>query len=192
MVRRTDRLPVTALAVTIALSGCTQAVKAGLGLLGLSGDQTQAETVGAEGSVAQGSGGAQPKRPAHAVTSTYESVPAFWWEHAMAPVAVPGRFLSRKIGEESCFLSSPGLSRVLPIPDGAPVWPVLQGGFFTVGVAGPGTDAARNLWAMNGMGLAQAAVRRTAQAGTYGICSRSLFLFVSLGTGQAYEPVLVR
>jgi len=202
MVRRAERFHVAPLAATlftaVALGGCMQAVNAGLGLFGLRDDHPTAEPVGANHPA--------PARPVTAaplgraagdhprtVISTYEYRPAFWWErHALAPVASPARFLSQEIGQDACFLTSPGLSRVLPIQDGAPVRPVWQAGFLSVGVAGPGTDALFDLWAMNTVGLAQAAMERTAQAATFGGCNRSLFLFVSFGTGGSYHPVVVR
>jgi hypothetical protein len=53
----------------------------------------------------------------------------------------PREVLSQQVGPEACFLTSPGLSRVLPIEDVAPVWPAWQADPITVGVAGPGTDA---------------------------------------------------
>ena len=198
MVPRTRRLRVATLAATIPLAGCMQAVNTGLGLLGLGGDRPKAESIDSEHpetarpSAAQPLGDKAHQRP-RAVTSTYESAPAFWWDrYAVAPNASPARFLSQKIGQESCFLTSPGLSRVLPIQDGAPVRPIWQAGFVTVGVAGPGTDALFDPWALNSLGPAQDAVQRTARAATFGGCNRSLFLFVSLGTGTAYEPVVVR
>jgi len=201
MVRRVERFHVAALAATlftaVALTGCMQAVNAGLGLFGLGGHHPKAEAVEA---------GPAPTRPAAdaplgraagdhpgSVTSTYESRPAFWWEgHALAPIASPARFLSQEIGQDACFLTSPGLSRVLPIQAGAPVRPVWQAGFLSVGVAGPGTDALFDLWAMNTVGLAQDAMERTARVATFGGCNRSLFLFVSLGDGSSYTPVVVR
>jgi hypothetical protein len=202
MVRRAERFHVAALTATVlaalALTGCMQAVNSGLSLLGLGGDHPKAGSVGADRPA--------PARPAtdaplgraagdhpRSVTSTYEHAPAFGWErYARGPNASPVRFLSEKIGQESCFLTSPGLSRVLSIQDGAPVRPVWQAGFVTVGVAGPGTDALFDLWAMNTLGLAQDAMQRTARAATFGGCNRSLFLFVSLGTGGSYTPVVVR
>jgi hypothetical protein len=150
MVRRAERFHVVALAATlvtsVALGGCMQAVNAGLGLLGLGGDHPTDEPAGARPTPARPATDAPLGRAAgdhpQAVASTYRSRPAFWWErYAMAPPASPARFLSQQVGPEACFLTSPGLSRVLPIEDVAPVWPAWQAGPITVGVAGPGTDA---------------------------------------------------
>jgi len=202
MVRRAERFHVAALAATlftaVALTGCMQAVNAGLGLFGLGGARPKAESVGSDSPTSAGQAtdaplGRTASDHPRSVTSTYQARPLFWWErYATAPTASPGRFLSQEVGQESCFLASPGLSRVLPIEDGAPVRPAWQVGFVTVGVAGPGTDALFDLWSLNSFGLAQDAMARTARAATFGGCTRSLFLFVSFGTGGSYQPVVVR
>ncbi len=194
MVRRTSRIRVAALVATLAaasvLTGCTQALHAGLGLLGIHSSQP----TGIEG------GGVD--RPAAPLTKTappsatigdYQSAPNYTWDgYTTASPASFSRLSTAGPEGESCTLTSMGLSRVLPLGPGASAWPVQRLGPFTLGVAGPGVDALGQLWLMNQTGFPRAAMRYTAQAGTWGTCQRGLFAFVSLGTGDAYQPVVVR
>ncbi len=194
MVRRNRNIPVTALVAILAaapaLSGCAQTARGGLGLRGIHANDPKGAPPTNLDRTARPL--AKSERPAARVGG-YESAPSYTWErYAVAgPASFPRLFTMGPDGE-SCTLTSQGLSRVLPIGNGAPAWPVQRLGPVTVGVAGQGVDALGQVWLMNRAGFAQAAMHYTAQAGTWGSCQRGLFAFVSLGNSSAWAPVVVR
>jgi hypothetical protein len=194
MVRRSGRISVAAvvatLAVAPALTGCTQALQAGLGLLGVrSSRATGTDPLGVDRPAARPTRVEAPS----ATIGDYERAPDYTWDgYATATPASFSRLFTAGPEGESCTVTGMGVARVLPVGQGAPAWPVQRLGPFTLGVAGPGVDALGPLWLKNQVGFPRAAMRYTAQAGTWGTCQRGLFAFVSLGTSDAYEPVVVR
>lgn len=193
MVRRSRSVSVAALAAVLAvapaLTGCAQVVRSGLGLLGI-----HQQPAGVEGRSVDRtpSAKADHDRPA-ATVGRYQSAPDYTWggSATATPASFSHLFTSGPVGK-ACTIGSMGLARVLPVGIGAPAIGVERFGPITLGVAGPGVDALGQLWTLQEGGFARAAMRTTAQSGTWGSCGRGLFAFVSFGPGNAYEPVVVR
>lgn len=180
-------------ATTLATTGCTQAVNAGLALLGVN----RSDTPGAPSSAKPD---AQPLGTARntdhdAVIGGFEWAPSLEWQRwAVGQPYSPARFLSGSLGPQAmCTPTGAGLSRVLPVTTAGGGDPIASLGPLDLRVANQGGDLFWHAWRGNSASLAQASMSRVAEMGTHGEgCSTNIFAYVTLASWGTSDPVVVR
>lgn len=174
-------------ALLLSTAGCAPLLRAGLALAGI--DQDEPNPFGAPAGRAAAS-----TRPT-AVTSAYQHAPTLdWGAFAIGqPYSVArSAFENRGLFNPGCGLVPAGVSQVLPVAYGAPGVGLADIGPLTVGVAGNPAFAVRELFAGQGLGLAQRALAGASALGsTGGSCGQSLFFFIGLAGSSGVEPVSV-
>lgn len=118
------------------------------------------------------------------VTSTYEQAPFKAWSrfaigrpHSLVGNVGSGMGLTR----DNCTLTPNGISRVLPIAEGAPTTTLLKEGGLEYGLAGVPLTAADETLESSPTDLALRMMERNAYLSTTGDgCNRSVFAFVRL------------
>lgn len=169
-----------ALAATFLVSaGCSQAVRTALGLAGVDSKEPADR--------------AMPDRSAREGTSTYEHTPPLeWLAFSAGQPWVPSLVFLDAPGPRNCALAPHGVSRVLPVPEGAPARPLQRLGPFELGMAGVTALEVERLYAAGSADLAWRMMERTSRLSTRGEgCGFSAFLYVAAAGTSSTEPVMV-
>jgi hypothetical protein len=177
------------LVLLASLGGCRQAVRAGLGLVGVEPqEQDPFGETGRARATATPRGGV--------VTSTYQHAPTLVWSTLALgqPSSVARSIFEGMSPSYGCQAVPQGLTRVAQIPFGSPSRPLQELGPIEVGVAG-NLRPWGSLFTFDRDALAQSAMASSALLGGRGTgaCGYTTFMYVRLNIlgGGAAEPVSV-
>ncbi len=168
------------LVVALSAAQCTTLVRSALNRAGVHEPPTPGKSLAGE----------TRQEPRHSSPSSrYEVVPTETWRLA---IGRPALGLSRGIREDPCMPTPMGLAEVLPMPEGAPMVPLMQSGSVELFVNGWPAVYLQDAVLHGGVGIPSTMMEHTAfsRGGGCG-AGMSLSLYLRLAGTSGSDPVSV-